>query len=293
MENQIEELCNICGGKYIINEPIGRGKFGYVYRGIRKKTGEPVAIKVESSQNSMKILKHEATVLHFLQTNGCIGVPIIHWFGNTDTKICMVMTLYESSLYDIVKERGIKPEMLYSVYGSLIDITESIHSKFVIHRDIKPHNFMYKGGQLFLIDFGMANFYVKGENQHIEPEIEQNMNIIGTPNYISPNIHRGITPSRRDDLISLGYVFLFLLKGSLPWENLKPVMEDLPEIHIRHSRNLLRLEKKTLENLQQILPENHDCLYQYFKYVYRIAFHETPYYSVIRNIFCSKQYKII
>jgi hypothetical protein len=205
----------------------------------------------------------------------------------------MVMTLYESSLYDIVKERGIKPEMLYSVYGSLIDITESIHSKFVIHRDIKPHNFMYKGGQLFLIDFGMANFYVKGENQHIEPEIEQNMNIIGTPNYISPNIHRGITPSRRDDLISLGYVFLFLLKGSLPWENLKPVMEDLPEIHIRHSRNLLRLEKKTLENLQPILSENHDCLYQYFKYVYRIAFHETPHYSAIRNIFCSKQYKII
>jgi serine/threonine protein kinase len=181
--------------------------------------------------------------------------------------------------------------MLYSVYGSLIDIMESVHSKYVIHRDIKPHNFMYKGGQLFLIDFGMANFYVKGENLHIEQAIEHSENIIGTPNYISPNIHRGITPSRRDDLISLGYVFLFLLKGSLPWENLKLVMEDLSEIHIRHSRNLLRLEKKSLENLQLDLCENHDVLYQYFKYVYRIAFHETPHYSAIRNIFVQNNIK--
>jgi serine/threonine protein kinase len=291
MENRPEDSCDICDGKYIIKEPIGRGKFGWVYRGIRKKTGELIAIKVESCQNSMKILKHEATVLHFLQTNGCLGIPTIHWFGNADAKMCMVMTLYESSLYDIVKDRGIKPEVLYSVYRSLIDITESVHSKFVIHRDIKPHNFMYKGGQLFIIDFGMANFYVQGENQHIEPAIEQTMNIIGTPNYISPNIHNGMTPSRRDDLISLGYVFLFLLKGSLPWENARAELDDFPEIHIGHSRNLLRLEKKSLENLQAILLENCAPLYQYLKYTYRIEFRETPHYSAMKNMFVQNNIK--
>jgi hypothetical protein len=287
MEN-LEDMLVGCG-KYVIERSIGRGKFGWVYRGIRKKTGEPVAVKLESANHSFKILRHETMVLHYLQTSDSSYVPTLFWFGKTGPYMAMVMTLYDASLYDIVIERGVNPEKRVSVYQSLMDILEFIHSKFVIHRDIKPQNFMYKNGQFFLIDFGMANFYIKDENQHIEMATESSSNIMGTPNYISVHIHRGITPSRRDDLISLGYVFLFLLQGSLPWENLRIESEvgSPSEIDVGHPRNVLRLEMKSLENLQQILSNLpvSDGVYPYFKYVYGLSFAQAPHYSAMKNIF--------
>jgi serine/threonine protein kinase len=285
---------NLQINKYNVIDYIGKGKFGWVYKGERQKTKELVAIKVEPP--TYKILKHETMVLHYLQSNGCKHVPIVHWYGNTTSHTCLVMTLYEHSLYDLMRTNRIKPAHIYPLCASMIDILQSIHSKFVIHRDIKPHNFMYKGGELFLIDFGMANFYIKNENQHIE-EIIDGTSIIGTPNYISVHIHNGITPSRRDDMISLGYIFLFLLEKSLPWENLPSGISEktpsLPEIDINHPRNQVRLVLKSLDNISALFHSKYpdSAILQYFHYVYRLGFSETPRYSIIQNIFAQNNIK--
>ena len=62
-------------GKYDVLSEIGRGKFGLVFKGIRKKDQEFVAIKIESAENAHKILKHEAFMIHYLQTRGCKQIP--------------------------------------------------------------------------------------------------------------------------------------------------------------------------------------------------------------------------
>jgi serine/threonine protein kinase len=82
-----------------------------------------------------------------------------------------------------------------------LDILETIHNSFVLHRDIKPQNFMIREGELFLIDFGLATFYIDENGEDI-PNTCSQTTVIGTPKYLSINIHNGNDFSVHDDFIS-------------------------------------------------------------------------------------------
>ena len=107
----------------------------------------------------------------------------------------------------------------------LISRIEFIHGKNFIHRDMKPDNFLMglgkkQGNQVYVIDFGLAKkFRDQRTHQHIA--YRENKNLTGTARYASLNTHLGIEQSRRDDMESMGYVLLYFLRGSLPWQGLK------------------------------------------------------------------------
>jgi serine/threonine protein kinase len=98
-----------------------------------------------------------------------------------------------------------------------------MHSKLLLHRDIKPDNFLIGLGEkssiIYAIDFGLAKKYKESPTgQHI-PYI-QHKSLTGTARYASLSTHLGCEQSRRDDLEGIMFVILYFLRGSLPWQGL-------------------------------------------------------------------------
>jgi len=273
----------LIGRKYQIDEKIGEGCFGYVCKGHNIKTGEIVAIKIEKQQVLYKVLKNESNVLFYLYQKGCSQIPKIYWYGLWQENTCLVMSYYTHSLQDFYEKKGaLEPKKMDVLMVQIIDILENIHKHYVLHFDIKPQNFMIKEGELYLIDFGFSKIYIDENEKHIN---KGSLYFTGSPKYVSYYNHCGEPSSRRDDLISLGYMYLYLTGHVLPWENVDVLLETpLEENHIEHPKNKIRREYKNIENLKEILEEN-SKISDYLEYCYNLDYDEKPSYYFLRSIF--------
>lgn len=276
--------------KYQILNSLGQGKFGNVYRGIHQKTGEEVAIKLEpASLNTPHLLKHESTMLHYLYSKSCRDVPPVHWFGEwiheNVAHVGLVMPLYECSLHQWASSYPTaKEDLIPGFMRRILPIYQGIHREGVIHRDVKPQNIMFHRGDWKIIDFGLATFYVDDQFRHIPATTTPHVHLVGTPKYASRNVHDGYDSTRRDDLISLGYVVLFLLYGDRMWDTTRGVTDTrcgYEPTHILYPNNLRLRECKSLENLRPRLPFS---LYSYFECVYSLTFSQTPDYTQLVSI---------
>lgn len=271
--------------KYIVTKLLGKGKFGKVYSGKYIKTGETVAVKIENVDSNIKLLKNETAILNYLYHNGCRKIPFVYWYGIHENSPSLVMSCYEMSLSDYIINNNIIDNNVIDkkiIISKIIGIIKSVHDAYIIHRDIKPQNFMFKNGDLYLVDFGLATTYVDGEKNHIQ-ESYGNNNILGTPKYISIYLHEGHSSSRRDDIISCGYVYLFLLlNGHLPWENLPDIEENIEynEGHILHYKNQERARQKSWKNIGDICQDiGSDSLAAFFSKIQTIKFQDRPNYE--------------
>ena len=285
---------NIIRDKYTVVEKIGNGKFGTVYLGYSDK--ENVAIKFDNSL--LGILKHEVEILYYLNEKKSIGIPKIHWYGvsqpyKTENPIlypCFVMTYYDCTLRNYISRQPNKIDII-GMINNILSILNHIHNSFVIHRDLKPDNFMIKNGEIFLIDFGLATFYIDGKTGiHVECN-NYREDIIGTLIYASYNIHLGHTHSRRDDCIQLCYIFLYIiLGGSLPWEiKYIPAIignNNIVQTNIYHPYNQERCKMKELSNIC-LIPElnekirNGEIIQPFIIYIskcYTLKYDATPTY---------------
>jgi serine/threonine protein kinase len=159
-----------------------------------------------------------------------------------------------------------------------------LHYKHFIHRDIKPDNFVVglneAANKVFLIDFGLAKRYRRpGSLVHIPPRDKKNLT--GTARYASINTHKGLEQSRRDDLESLGYVLIYFLQGSLPWQGLKAVNKN-----DKYGRIFEKKYSTSLQDLCQGLP--HEFI-SYFQLVRNLKFEEPPDYDSLRRLFRAVQ----
>lgn len=263
--------------KYHIEGEIKRGAFGTIYKGRVKKTREKVAIKVD--HGSMSTLPHEVKMIQYLYMAKVRNIPSVYWFGIHEEHPSLVMSFYEFSLYDYLKERTVDEKKVNMILLKTIDIFENIHKHYVLHRDIKPQNFMIKDGDIYLIDFGLSMFYINESGQHYPDKESDSM--IGSPQFASIHIHNGHRYSRRDDMISLGYLYLYMIgKGFSTSDEMEC---DIPTLNILHPQNQFLKSQKELDHLTTLFTNNQ--IQYYMSYVYSLDYDTEPKYEPMKRIF--------
>ncbi|KAJ4882563.1 Protein kinase family protein [Raphanus sativus] len=219
---------------YKTERKLGKGGFGQVFVGRRVSGGSDrigpdaieVALKFEHKNSKGCNFGPPYEWQVYSNLNGCYGVPAVHYKGRQGDFYILVMDMLGPSLWDVWNSSGqsMSPNMVACIAVESISILEKLHMKGFVHGDVKPENFLL--GQpgtadekkLYLIDLGLASKWKDSHSgQHVE--YDQRPDVFrGTVRYASVHAHLGRTGSRRDDLESLAYTLIFLLKGRLPWQ---------------------------------------------------------------------------
>ena len=265
----------IIGNKYELINKIGSGSFGSIYRGKNIRTDENVAIKIESINENINLLKNETKVYQYLSSFNYNGIPKLKWYGIDEKYNYMVINLLGSSLSKLKRKYNIIPlDITLSLGIQMLERIKFIHIKGLIHRDIKPDNFLLGINEnkkiLHLIDFGFCKKYLKDDGKHIE--IKKLNKIIGTPSFISINIHNLLEPSRRDDLESFVYILLYLYYDKLEWNENYSEEEEKNDNMKLMKINIIK--KKELPNVFLLM----------LNYIRNLEFNEEPNYDYLINL---------
>ena len=266
--------------KYSVIEKISEGSFGTILKGKNERTGELVAIKIESKTTLTPTLKTEAKIYQYLGKQ--VGFSQLKWFGTNDKYNYLVVDLLGHSLtHSLTHTEPINCITAIELGIQIIDRIETLHTKSLLHRDIKPDNFLFGLGnetnKLFLIDFGFCKRY-EYHGKHIQQKTISS--IVGSLNFVSLNIHNGLEPSRRDDVESCIYIIIYMYTGYLDWIKFDTSRETM-----------VKLKRELINN-----PDIPFFISNLLQYIRLLDFDEMPDYKYI--IFClknnqlsSKQYK--
>ena len=209
-------------GRYRVIALLGEGGFGKVYRAEDIQfPGSVVALKTEARTSKDEgVLIYECKIMDHLK--GIHGIPKVYEYGHEQGYNYAVIEHCGVNVNQIMESSGKKlSQITVLVIGlKMLGILKEVHAKGILHRDLKPENIMYEPNknQLYLIDFGLSKRYIDRLGNHIPRAV--NKLFRGTLRYCSLNMHLGIENSRRDDLESLAYVLIFMIKGTLPWVGL-------------------------------------------------------------------------
>ncbi|XP_062226160.1 casein kinase 1-like isoform X2 [Phragmites australis] len=271
---------HVIQGKFKLGKKIGSGSFGELYLGVNVQNGEEVAVKLESVKSRHPQLHYESKLYTLLQ--GGTGIPHLKWYGVEGEYNVMVIDLLGPSLEDLFNycSRKFSLKTVLMLADQMISRVEYMHTKGFLHRDIKPDNFLMglgrKANQVFVIDYGLAKKY-RDLQTHKHIPYRENKNLTGTARYASVNTHLGVEQSRRDDLESLGYVLMYFLRGSLPWQGLKAGTKKQKYDRIS--------EKKMLTPVEVLCKSYPTEFTSYFHYCRSLRFEDKPDYSYLKRLF--------
>ncbi len=207
---------------YRIEQEIGRGGMGVVYRGVDTKLGRPVAIKVLPADVTADADRHHRFVRE-AQSASALNHPnivTIYEIGEDAGTTFIAMELVEGTPLDKALAGGALPIVTALDYAmQAADALAAAHARGIVHRDIKPANIVVTPeGRVKVLDFGLAKLIERGPS---EPTITAMATVpgivMGTLAYMSPEQAEGRPVDARSDIFSLGAVIYEMLTGRRPF----------------------------------------------------------------------------
>lgn len=273
---------NVVGVHYRVGKKIGEGSFGVIFEGTNLLNNQQVAIKFEPRKSDAPQLRDEYRTYKILV--GCPGIPNVYYFGQEGLHNILVIDLLGPSLEDLFDHCGrrFSIKTVVMVAKQMLSRVQTIHEKNLIYRDIKPDNFLIgrpgtkASNVIHVVDFGMAKQYRDPKTKQHIPYRERK-SLSGTARYMSINTHLGREQSRRDDLEALGHVFMYFLRGGLPWQGLKAATNKQKYEEIG--------KKKQTTAIKDLCDGFPDEFCKYLTYVRNLGFEDTPDYDYLRELF--------
>ncbi|EEF48278.1 casein kinase 1-like protein HD16 isoform X2 [Ricinus communis] len=275
---------------YKLERKLGKGGFGQVYVGRRLSGGTgrtgpdalEVALKLEhrNSKGCSYGPPYEWQVYSTL--NGCYGLPLVHYKGQQGDYYILVMDMLGPSLWDVWNSNNqtLSEQMVACIAVEAISILEQLHLRGFVHGDVKPENFLLgqpgtsNEKKLYLIDLGLASRWRDATSgRHVNYDQKPDV-FRGTVRYASVHAHLGRTGSRRDDLESLAYTLIFLLKGKLPWQG-----------YVGENKGFLVCKKKMGTSPEMLCFLCPPPFQQFHEMVTNMRFDEEPNYSKLISLF--------
>ena len=231
-------------GTCVLERLVGQGGMGAVYLAQQTRPARRVAVKVLLPNTAMSADVYEAFLARFRREADVIAklehvnIMPIYEYGEQDNLAYLVMPyLAGGSLRDVLIKRGSLSLAETATYmDQAASALDYAHAQGVVHRDLKPANFLLAAdGRLVLADFGIARIM---EDTSSGAGLTSTGMIIGTPEYMAPEMVNGEQVDYRADIYELGVVLFQMLSGSVPFKGNTPIVvitkhmrEALPSLH--------------------------------------------------------------
>lgn len=259
---------------YSIENILNRGNYNNIYLCTHDLSRNKYIIKEEKS--NIKLLRHEYEIYKTLDINN-VTCNIIEYFK------------YKNNNYLVLNNNGIdlyKFKKLYNksdnyhnyVVAIIIKIISNlsfVHSCKILHRDIKPSNICIKNNIISIIDYGFSIKYTY-RGKHRENLLQDR--IIGTPNFVSENILLKNTPSLRDDIESVIYIFMFLVFTKKQYNIYKNL-----DLYEKKKSNFIISVLKNYIKKDELYFDKFNILNSVIIYIKNIDYYEIPEYNYLKN----------
>jgi serine/threonine protein kinase len=258
--------------KYYIENFLGSGGFGSVYKTTHIASQKTFAIKVDKKRRGN--VKQESAIL--IEIQGGEGIPRVHEVGETEDFTYMIMELLGPSLSKIQKQQGGKfqADTVIPILIQALHRLEYIHSFGIAHRDLKPQQFLLgPSNVLYLVDYGLARKFAFDGN-HIP--YQSNCSRAGNSTYASLSNHLGIHQTRRDDIESLSYMAVSLMCGKLPWQQTSKLNSSTKWNNVYQIKSTIPLQELCQDCPKEFL--------SFIRYARALEFHEEPDYEYLRRM---------
>jgi serine/threonine protein kinase len=241
----VSAVPRVVDNKYRIEQLLGRGGMGAVYRARDVRLDRLVALKVVRAellgdQAARQRFRREAQIVARLQHPGIVSVFDYGTFANGGAYLVMELIRGEDLRRVLVREGRLDRERALKILFAVCAAIEAAHRDGVLHRDLKPENILLPGGDLpaKVLDFGVAKVMRDEQVTDVNAGDRGSLVtaagiIIGTPAYMAPEQLHGLTPDARSDVFSLGVIAFEMLMGDLPFGR-----GSLADIVLAHARGV-------------------------------------------------------